>query len=468
MADPSLRGANVLAVQWEEAMDALRDIRTQVFIEEQNVPVQDEWDALDNVSWHYLARDELGVPAGCVRVTPEGQVTRLAVLKNHRRRGIAKDLMERAIKDASERRFDELFLHAQLPVIGFYEAFGFSVKGPVFSDAGILHRAMTLALNARPSSLARAPTSVLIRDPNLIVEEISSELFRSTWERISGDAVVGADQGQGQNHIEYFSATAGQEVIGLAALINSQWIEHFLTRAQHHPSVVLTLIDALKSKAARYRSSSLSIRKGLLPKKMLAELGFASKGRYFQVLLPRLEDTRSGALIEDIDIEQAELGTTNKRYPFRTFAQCRTLTDHLTSQSLRRIRIWSPQLDHDLYSRLDLVQYCSKLARKNAHTRIEILIHHSDSLVQKGHHLLELSRRLPSRIKIKRADEEERQGRQELLLVDDRGLLTRPTDEHYQGWANFNDIAASRRLHKLFDRAWRTASEDTRLRVLNL
>jgi hypothetical protein len=47
-------------------------------------------------------------------------------------------------------------------------------------------------------------------------------------------------------------------------------------------------------------------------------------------------------------------------------------------------------------------------------------------------------------------------------------LMVRPTEEHYQGWANFNDIPACQRFQKQFERAWRAASEDPQLRVLNL
>ena len=468
MADPELRGADILAVHWQDAIDALTDIRTQVFIEEQKVPVQDEWDSLDAISWHYLAQETSSVPVGCLRLTPDGQVTRLAVLKPYRGRGIAKDLMERVIKDAAERQFSGLFLHAQLPVIGFYEALGFSVSGPVFSDAGILHRPMTMALNAQPVARSTPAVSTLIRDPNLIVEEISAEEFQHAREGFVGKSNNSIDETALSSHIEYFSASVDQKILGLAALEDSQSIKAFFSSQMHHPAVVLALIDALKSKAARYRSPSLSIPRGLLGDKELLGLGFAPEANDYRALLPQQDNRPEPAFAENITISQAVLGTTKNRYPFRTFNQCRELVDLLTMQALRRIRIWSPQLDQDLFSRLDLANCCSKLARKNAHTRIEILIHDSHTLVHHGHHLLELSRRLPSSIKIKRADEETRQSRQELVLADDRGLMVRPTEEHYQGWANFNDIPACQRFHKQFERAWRAASEDPQLRVLNL
>lgn len=468
MADPELRGADILAVQWEDAIDALTDIRTQVFIEEQNVPVQDEWDGLDAVSWHYLAQETSSVPVGCLRLTPDGQVTRLAVLKPYRRRGIARELMERVIRDAIERQFSALFLHAQLPVIGFYEALGFTASGPVFSDAGILHKAMTLALNLEPVGLPIPTANALIRDPNLIVEQISAEDFQHERNRFLSKSNDFINEGAQSSHIEYFSAMLDQKVLGLAALEDSRSVKAFFSDQMHHPAVVLALIDALKSKAARYQSSSLSIPRGLLGDKELLELGFTPEAHYFRAPLIRPKDTHDQSFSKNIDTSQAVLGATSDRYPFRTFNQCRELVDLLTMQSLRRIRIWSPQLDQDLFSRLDLANCCSELARKNAHTRIEILIHDSQTLVHQGHHLLELSRRLPSSIKIKRADEETRQTRQELILADDRGLMVRPTDEHYQGWANFNDIPACRRFHKQFERAWRAASEDPQLRVLNI
>jgi predicted GNAT family N-acyltransferase len=53
-------------------------------------------------------------------------------------------LLKRAVAAARRRRAQAIYLHAQVPVIGFYEAFGFRCAGPVFEEAGIPHRKMIL------------------------------------------------------------------------------------------------------------------------------------------------------------------------------------------------------------------------------------------------------------------------------------------------------------------------------------
>ena len=67
----------------------------------------------------------------------------MAVLKSYRGKGIGRNLLTRAVELATRRRARGIYLHAQVPVIGFYEAAGFRAVGPVFDEAGIPHRKMT-------------------------------------------------------------------------------------------------------------------------------------------------------------------------------------------------------------------------------------------------------------------------------------------------------------------------------------
>jgi predicted GNAT family N-acyltransferase len=72
------------------------------------------------------------------------KIGRMAVLKRHRRKGIGRKLLERAIATARSQGAKRVFLHAQVQVIGFYEAAGFRCGGGVFEEAGIPHRKMIL------------------------------------------------------------------------------------------------------------------------------------------------------------------------------------------------------------------------------------------------------------------------------------------------------------------------------------
>lgn len=120
----------------EELQEALR-IRHTVFVEEQGVPLAEEQDAADASALHLLVFVD-GAPAGTARLVG-AKVGRVAVLPAFRGRGLGVALMEAMHALAGD---EELYLDAQVGVIGFYERLGYTAEGPEFLDAGIRHRRM--------------------------------------------------------------------------------------------------------------------------------------------------------------------------------------------------------------------------------------------------------------------------------------------------------------------------------------
>ena len=135
---------HVIHVDWPNYRKELRTIRGLVFIKEQNVPKEEEWDDCDEESWHFLALTETNTPIGCARLMQSGQIGRMAVLRDHRGLGIGAMLLKSAVARAKELRMDPIFLHAQTYAIEFYEKAGFIAHGSEFMDANIPHYAMTL------------------------------------------------------------------------------------------------------------------------------------------------------------------------------------------------------------------------------------------------------------------------------------------------------------------------------------
>lgn len=131
----------VSPVIWQQQKQALRFIRTRVFIEEQNVPVELEWDDADQDAVHFLAYFNQEAVA-CARLLPSGQIGRMAVLKPFRDKGIGKALLLGVINYAEEKNIGPLFLHAQNQAIPFYDKLGFQIHGEEFMDAGIAHHEM--------------------------------------------------------------------------------------------------------------------------------------------------------------------------------------------------------------------------------------------------------------------------------------------------------------------------------------
>lgn len=135
---------HVNAVQWEQAQDTLRDIRREVFVVEQQVPEEDEWDDLDQTAVHFLATDiSNGLAVGTARFLPSGKITRMAVRQPYRHRRVGSQLLAAVLRYAADQGFDKVYLDAQISAIGFYERFGFVREGEIFLDAGIEHVRMT-------------------------------------------------------------------------------------------------------------------------------------------------------------------------------------------------------------------------------------------------------------------------------------------------------------------------------------
>ncbi|MEV8591925.1 GNAT family N-acetyltransferase [Streptomyces sp. NPDC052012] len=134
-------------------------VRKEVFVAEQGVDEDIEYDAYDAGAVHVLAVREDGVPLGTGRLlhgeaaaaknggdASVGALGRLAVTREARGLGVGAALV-RAIEEAARARgLTAVDLHAQTHALGFYERLGYTAYGPEFPDAGIPHRAMRRVL----------------------------------------------------------------------------------------------------------------------------------------------------------------------------------------------------------------------------------------------------------------------------------------------------------------------------------
>ncbi len=131
---------------WTEHKDALRAVRRRVFIEEQGVPEELEWDSDDAVAVHFLARDGKR-PAGCLRLLSNGQIGRMAVLPEYRHQHIGSQLLHTAEQHyLNEMRGRTLRANVQTHAYHFYWHNGFSPEADFNTDAGITHIRMNKVL----------------------------------------------------------------------------------------------------------------------------------------------------------------------------------------------------------------------------------------------------------------------------------------------------------------------------------
>jgi predicted GNAT family N-acyltransferase len=133
-------------VSWNLHRETLRAIRGKVFIEEQNVPRDIEQDAADDTATHFLLTRET-VALACGRMLPDGKVGRMAVLKEHRNKGLGRLLLDHILKHSRQHGMNRLYLHAQAQAANFYLDAGFFHFGEPFDEAGIPHVAMDLMID---------------------------------------------------------------------------------------------------------------------------------------------------------------------------------------------------------------------------------------------------------------------------------------------------------------------------------
>lgn len=140
MTDSKQPDLRVDILNWSKAKEYALPIRTEVFIQEQHVPEEMEWDDEDAPSVHFIAfyRGEM---AGCARLLADGHVGRVAVLKSHRRLGVASALLVKVEEYARENTTLSLLeANAQITALPFYESLGYEVSGDEFDEAGIPHK----------------------------------------------------------------------------------------------------------------------------------------------------------------------------------------------------------------------------------------------------------------------------------------------------------------------------------------
>jgi predicted GNAT family N-acyltransferase len=132
---------------WKELGTGARAVRQAVFVDEQQVPANLEWDDRDDDCVQLLATDANGSAIGTGRLLADGAIGRIAILAAHRGRGLGRAIMEALITEARRRGLTETYLTAQTQARAFYEKLGFAVAGEEFLEAGIPHITMKRKLD---------------------------------------------------------------------------------------------------------------------------------------------------------------------------------------------------------------------------------------------------------------------------------------------------------------------------------
>lgn len=136
---------------WDKLEQDAKFIRKQVFIIEQNIPEEEEWDDQDMISDHFVVYDQ-DQPIATARLLQNNSVGRVAVLKAYRGQGIGRMIMLEIIRQAHQQDRKFLHLSSQVHAISFYEKLGFSIQGDAYDECGIPHIKMQLVIETKNHS----------------------------------------------------------------------------------------------------------------------------------------------------------------------------------------------------------------------------------------------------------------------------------------------------------------------------
>ncbi|MCM5681228.1 YbgC/FadM family acyl-CoA thioesterase [Schlegelella sp. S2-27] len=135
---------------WDELGRDAQLIRTEVFVQEQRIPAEMEWDEADRACVHAVAYNRFGMPLATGRLLEHvpgvAKIGRMAARRTMRGGGVGRAVLDALMRAARERGYREALLHAQTSAAAFYSRAGFVERGPEFEEAGIPHVEMVKTL----------------------------------------------------------------------------------------------------------------------------------------------------------------------------------------------------------------------------------------------------------------------------------------------------------------------------------
>jgi predicted GNAT family N-acyltransferase len=135
-------------VDWGNAKHKLSKIREQVFVYEWRIPKECEFDQQDDVAFHVLVLDENNREIATGRITPQGEIGRIAVVPEFRGPEVYLELFSALLAIARQIGLEDVLVQCELEGVEYYQQQGFRPVGSVYMDAGIARQSMSCTINA--------------------------------------------------------------------------------------------------------------------------------------------------------------------------------------------------------------------------------------------------------------------------------------------------------------------------------
>lgn len=140
----------------------------------------------------------------------------------------------------------------------------------------------------------------------------------------------------------------------------------------------------------------------------------------------------------------------------------------LAKQCKYKLAIISKDLDPFVYDQFEFIEALRKIALNGRHAEIRIIVFEPESVVRKGHKLLDLAGKISSYIELRKPSAEYKKFNEAVLIADEVGYLFRENAERYKGKVNFNGRRESKYMLEVFDDMWETAKPDPNLRRMHI
>lgn len=141
-------------VNWQIAKELLRSVREKVFVCEWRIPKKVEFDQHDKHAVHVLVCDDrTQEPIATGRILASGEISRIAVLRNHRGKEADKLVLECLLKTAREQGNTEVFVNVSLDAVDYFRSHHFEPIGAVYMEAGLPRQTMSIQLSETSSDI---------------------------------------------------------------------------------------------------------------------------------------------------------------------------------------------------------------------------------------------------------------------------------------------------------------------------
>jgi hypothetical protein len=177
-------------------------------------------------------------------------------------------------------------------------------------------------------------------------------------------------------------------------------------------------------------------------------------------------DRETGKKAAQLRIDDLQLGVTGLEFEVESLTEASAVAQALATQAQRSLLLHTENLEPAIYDESAFLDAVTRLSHAHSQSHIWILIQDARKVVQHGHRLIEIARRMSSSIQIRRPAEQYRNYHESFLLADGCGYLHRPIAARYEGTANFHDPGKVADFEKYFMEVWERSEPDEEIKRL--